>query len=903
LPDVLPVEPARGIAAAPVRGPAGSEREALLRVAAAAAGAHDLEEVLEVAAEEARAAIGAASLSVSRWEREDDVLRTIINVGDLGPDEERYPGAEIHRLDEDPIAERLLKEGIAYFNSVDAPEVDKVSAHRLRRLGKESEVGVPILVEGESWGEVYATTAPGEPRFRGEDVRFLETVAGQLAVAIGRAELFSRVSRLAYEDPLTGLANRRALEERLQRAVARASERESRLAVLLCDVDELKAINDESGHDAGDRALRTVADALVAAAAARPGNLVGRLSGDEFCVVMEGATLEDARGLGGTTLASLRQRDDAILISCGAAALGRGVDSLAELMRAADAALYRAKRGGGGQLYTAGSRASDVAASPERRGLRRTTEERVRDAVQELHERFGGDLAHEGALERIEAVGVALSQALNTAAWAVSFAQEDGDTIHTVTQADGRDKRLHGLHLSLDNDVYALDEYPATSRLIRAGAGAFVVRVDDETADRAERSLLELLGRTGVLAASAADQDMTWLLELYADERTAPLEDGLVETSLLLRAAIPPRSGRTGAALRERWRRQVELTAALGSRLAAEHGAQAMAETTVAEVHAATGASATAVIRLSDDGQLEMAAGAGIFAGPEVQDHTIPRGRGLVGRCLREGRLVLASDVTREPDYAPTPATCDVRSELDVPLVVDGRAWGALSVQSTEVGAFDDADAGMVRAAALQLAAALRSALLHERLERAQQGTAEALRAALDARAAATPEAPMSLEHRCEAVGRRLEMGEGELRALRYAAILHDIGELGVPESILNKPGPLSPDERPAIERHPLIGEGILSPVDFLADAVPLIRAAHERWDGTGYPDRLRGEEIPLGARILFACDCYDAMLSDRPYREALSPAAAQAELRRVAGSQFDPRVVDALLGVLDAGS
>ena len=176
------------------------------------------------------------------------------------------------------------------------------------RLGKESEVGVPILVEGEAWGEVYATTAPGQPHFRSEDVRFLETVAGQLAVAIGRAELFSRVSRLAYEDPLTGLANRRALEERLQRAVARAADRNATLAVLLCDVDELKAINDEAGHDAGDRALQRVAEALVAAAAARPGNLVGRLSGDEFCVVMEGATLDDARALAGATLATLGTR-------------------------------------------------------------------------------------------------------------------------------------------------------------------------------------------------------------------------------------------------------------------------------------------------------------------------------------------------------------------------------------------------------------------------------------------------------------------------------------------------------------------------------------------------------------------------------------------------------------------
>jgi diguanylate cyclase (GGDEF)-like protein len=901
LPDVDHVEPARGIVAAPARGPVGSEREALLRVAAAAAGAHDLDQVLEVAAEEARAAIDAASLSVSRWERDEGVLRTVINVGDLGPDEERYPNAEIHPLDHDRVAERLLTEGVAYFNSVDAPGVDEVSARRLHRLGKESEVGVPILVEGEAWGEVYATTAPGQPRFRSEDVRFLETVAGQLAVAIGRAELFSRVSRLAYEDPLTGLANRRALEERLQRAVARAGERDTPLAVLLCDVDELKAINDEAGHDAGDRALRTVAEALVAAAAARPGNLVGRLSGDEFCVVMEGASLDDARALAAATLATLREHDGEILISCGAAALGRGVDSLAELMRAADAALYRAKRSGGGQLFTAGSRGSDVAARPERRGLRRTIEERVRDAVKELHARFEGDLAHEEPLQRLEAVAVGLSEALNTAAWAISFAPAGGETMHTVSVADGRDKRLEGLHLGLDNDVYSLDDYPATGRLIKAGAGAFVARVDDQGADYAERSLLELLGRTSVLAACAADQDVTWVLELYADNRTAALEEGMVEAALLMRAAIPPRSARTGAELRERWTRQVELTSVLGARLAAESGEQAMIEATVEEVHAAMRPTGTAVIRPGADGRLGVAAGEGNFTQPDVRDLTMPAGRGLVGRCLREGHVVLAGDVTREPDHAP--AMQNVRSELDVPVIVGGRPWGVLSVQSAEPDAFDDSDVAMLRAVCHQLAAAIRSALLHDRLERAQIGTAEALRAALDARAASTAGAHAALEQRCTAVGRSMGMSERELRALRYAAILHDIGELGVPEEILNKPGPLSDEERPAIERHPLIAEGILSPVEFLGDALPLVRAAHERWDGSGYPDQLAGEQIPLGARILFACDAYETMLAKRPYRAALTPSEAETELLRVAGTQLDPRVVDALIRVLRAGS
>jgi diguanylate cyclase (GGDEF)-like protein len=898
LPDAFQVEPARGVSAAPIFGQAGSEREALLRVAAAAAGAHDLEEVLEVAAEEARAAIGAASLSVSRWEREQGALRTIINVGELGPEEERYPATEIYPLHEDGNAERLILEGHAYFNSIDAPGTDEVSVRRLMWLGKESEVGVPILVEGEAWGEVYATTAPGQPRFRGEDVRFLETVAGQLAVAIGRAELFSRVSRLAYEDPLTGLANRRALEERLQRAVARAADRNDALAVLLCDVDELKAINDQAGHDAGDRALQRVAEALVAAAAARPGNLVGRLSGDEFCIVMEGATLEQARELAGATLANL---NDGIRISCGAAALGRGVDSLAELMRAADAALYRAKRNGGGQIFTAGSRASDVTPRPERRALRRTTQERVRDAARELTARFDGDLAHDGPLERIAAVAIALSEALNTAAWAISFAPAGGSLIHTVVVADGRDKRLEGLHIGLDNEVYSVDEYPATARLLESGAGAFVTNVDDKSADGAERALLELFGRTSVLAASAADHDLTWLLELYSDDRTAPLEEALVDATLLLRAAIPPRSARKGAALRDRWAQQVGLTNALGARLAEETAVQRMAEATVEEVHLAMGLEATALVRLREDGQLEQAAGLGAFE--QLEGLTMPAHHGLVGRCLRERRVVLVEDVTREPDYAGTPATPDVRSELDVPVIVDGNPWGVLTVQSTQPSAFDEGDASMVRSAAHQLSAGLRAAVLRERLERAQRGTAEALKAALDARAARTAGSPSSLVQRCEAVGRALELSEQELSALRYAATLHDIGELGVPEAILNKPGPLTDEERPAIRRHPLIGEGILSPIDFLADAVPLVRAAHERWDGTGYPDGLAGDQIPLGARILFACDCFDAMTADRPYRPALPVEEAKRELRRVAGTQLDPVVVDALLGVLDAGS
>lgn len=902
--DVESVTPDRAIDRALNRRP---ESDALLRVAAAAAGSHELDQVLEVAAEEARTAVNAASLSVSRWERDRTVLRTIINVGDLGPGEERYPADEVYLLSDDPAGRSLLMDGRSYFNAVDDVDLHPWCADRLDRLGKESEVGVPVLVEGEAWGEVYATTAPGQPRFRGEDVRFLEAVAGQLALAIARAELFSRVSRLAYEDPLTGLANRRALEERLDRAVARVGERAGELTLLLCDVDELKVINDEDGHDAGDRALRRVSDALVAASASRPGNLVGRLAGDEFCVVMDGGTLDDARAIAAATLAALSGGDEQrILISCGAAAFGPAVSSPGALLRAADAALYRAKRNGGGQIFTAGSNAVDAAVRGERRLLRRSARDRVRDAVQEVAERFERDLADEGPLERIEAVAVALADALNAAAWAVSFSAAGGETLHTVATADGRDGLLQGLRLEVDNDIHVIDEYPALGRLIRNGAGAFVARVDDGSADASQRRRLELTGQKCVLATVAADHDYTWLLEIFGDDRSAPLEDALLECGLLVRSALPPRPAlKGGAALLERRTRQVKLTSTLAARLAATSSPMEMIDATAEELHAAMGPTASAVMRVrppnpAEPGPvLEMATGLGLFGDLSYLGFTQPADRGLIGRCVRERRPVLTGDVSTEPDYYVTPGTGSVRSELDVPVEVGGRPWGAITLQDDRLGAFDDEDARLLASVADQLAAAVRAVSLYEQLERAYLGTAEALTAALEAKHSYTAEHSRSLVQRAEAVGRSLEMPEADIRVLRYAAAFHDIGKLAVPEQILNKPGPLTRDERTVIERHTVVGEQILSPVEFLSDVLPLVRSAHECFDGSGYPDGRAGEQIPLGARIVFACDTYDAMTSDRPYRSALSAERAKAELRRVAGTQLDPRVVEALIGVI----
>ena len=146
------------------------------------------------------------------------------------------------------------------------------------------------------------------------------------------------------------------------------------------------------------------------------------------------------------------------------------------------------------------------------------------------------------------------------------------------------------------------------------------------------------------------------------------------------------------------------------------------------------------------------------------------------------------------------------------------------------------------------------------------------------------------------AVGRELHMGPEGLDEVARAAELHDVGKIAVPDAILDKPGPLDPVEWSFMRRHPLIGERILLAAPALRPVARLVRSSHERWDGGGYPDGLSGNEIPLGARVVAVCDAFDAMTTQRPYRDSVSETDAIEELRRCAGTQFDPMVVERVL-------
>jgi two-component system, cell cycle response regulator len=144
--------------------------------------------------------------------------------------------------------------------------------------------------------------------------------------------------------------------------------------------------------------------------------------------------------------------------------------------------------------------------------------------------------------------------------------------------------------------------------------------------------------------------------------------------------------------------------------------------------------------------------------------------------------------------------------------------------------------------------------------------------------------------------GRMLGLRRDELHELSKAAQLHDLGKLAVPDEILHKRGPLDEREWEFIRQHTLVGERILRASPAYQNVATIVRSSHERWDGSGYPDGLAGEAIPLASRIISVCDAYDAMISDRPYRPALSPEDTVAEIERCAGSMFDPTVARALV-------
>ena len=240
-----------------------------------------------------------------------------------------------------------------------------------------------------------------------------------------------------------------------------------------------------------------------------------------------------------------------------------------------------------------------------------------------------------------------------------------------------------------------------------------------------------------------------------------------------------------------------------------------------------------------------------------------------------------------------------VKDMLVAPMRWEPDGLGALVVAAKdESSTFGEIDLRLARGMADITSLALGNARRFDELERAYLSTVEALANALEAQDEYTGDHARALAEMALAVGYELALDPDRLKILELAALFHDIGKIGVPSEIIRKPGPLTAAELREMKRHPEIGEQILAPVPFLHPILSIVRACHERWDGHGYPDGLAGEGIPLESRIVFVCDAFHAMTSDRPYRAALPDGEAVRRLKLSAGTQFDPDIVAAFIRV-----
>ena len=290
---------------------------------------------------------------------------------------------------------------------------------------------------------------------------------------------------------------------------------------------------------------------------------------------------------------------------------------------------------------------------------------------------------------------------------------------------------------------------------------------------------------------------------------------------------------------------------------------------------------------------------AGHGVNPSLIGRRLGIDEGIVGQVFLSAEPVIVADYHDFPENSDSngPAT---RAGGSAPIRYQGEVRGALSIGTVDPARdFGRHELDSLRRLADMGSMALEQAEMRKHLELAVGSGVEALTEAIDMRDHYTWHHSKNVMELAGKVGERLELDEAALAELAFAARLHDVGKIGVPDSILLKSGSLNEDEWEIMKQYPLRGAEMLERVPGLGNVARIVLSEHEHWDGSGYPQGRKGEDIPLASRIILACDAFDAMTSDRPWRSALKPWAAVRELRAGAGREFDPQIVVQMIGVL----
>ncbi|MFL5922104.1 MAG: diguanylate cyclase [Gaiellaceae bacterium] len=754
----------------------------------------------------------------------------------------------------------------------------------------EALITVPLVARELVKGVLNIYRLGEEATFSDEEFELTTRFADAAALALDNAQIRARLEYQAQTDSLTGLYNHRYFHERLRAELTRASRSRDAVAVLMLDIDDFKRVNDVHGHGSGDQVLTDLAELLRVAL--RGSDVVCRLGGEEFGVIMPSGDAGDALMLARRLTDALADVEfgaaGKITISVGISQGPEHAMNPRELVACAEAAMMTAKARGKNQIVLFDEESSERPDGKPGSG---------RDVRSIAHLKMLQSLA--GKLNRLndvreigEVIADELRLLIDYHNCRVSVIEDD-----EVVPIAFRGELLSRSGERVDFPRTRIGE-GITGRVAETAEPLLVANTLEceysvmipgtHVIEESQIAVPLCFGARviGVIAISKLgvgqfDEDDVRLLEVLAGHASVALEN---------------------ARLYEAQRREADHLKALLEYTGAISEAETPDAIGAETVHAAArilGDKKCALWLPDESGDFRISAHTDYHMDPELEAVlAMPIPADAVGEAMggrSEPFLITAAQATA---FVPPPPGLSWPDLALAPLRNDGELEGFIAVRepTTDSEHTIEEILRLLRGISDQAAVALERARSYENLEETFVSTVAALANALEANDEYTSSHTRWITDMALRVGGALGFEGVALKQLELGALFHDIGKIGIPTSILLKPGPLSQEERKIMEMHPELGERILEPIDRLAEVRTIVRSCHERWDGAGYPDGKAGEEIPLEARIILVCDAFHAMTTDRPYRKRLSVEEAWRRLREGAGTQFDPAVVDVFL-------
>jgi diguanylate cyclase (GGDEF)-like protein len=754
----------------------------------------------------------------------------------------------------------------------------------------EALITIPLIARDSIKGALNIYRLGEEALFDDDEFELAKRFADAAALALDNAQIRARLEHQAQTDPLTGLYNHRYFHERLRAELTRASRSHHAVSVLMLDIDDFKRVNDVFGHGAGDEILRSLAVTLRGCV--RASDAVCRLGGEEFAIVMTSRSPENAERLARRLVDRVSEEafDPAgrITVSVGLARGPEHAMNPRELVACAEAAMMTAKARGKNQIVL-----YDDTSLERPEGETAPTARDVRSiAHMKMLQSLGGKL---NRLNDVREIGNVIANELrslidyhNCRVFAV-----EGENVVPIAFVGSFSRVQPSLALLAGKLGDGITGHVAATgqSLLVGDAAKHPLGKQVPGTDRIDESQIYVPLRFGTrvigvivlskLGLDQFDDDDVRLLEVLAGHAAVALEN---------------------ASLYEAARREAERATALlefSRQLATAEGMDHVAGRIVELSARALNAPRASV-------WLHHAAGEDVRLWATFGYSELDQGRLARLRFDHDCSLAFLQD--REPFVVAPEHHDQFEGAADLasgeplavaPLVLDGGRVGCIVVAAPEDEEFAEQHLRLLAGIAHQSKLALTNAGNFQNLEQTFLETVEALANALEANDEYTSSHARWITDLALKVGAGLGLDARQLKRLELGALFHDIGKIGIPQHILLKPGPLTDDERAVMERHPELGERIIAPIDRLEEVRPIVRHCHERYDGLGYPDRKADEEIPIESRIIFVCDAYHAMTTDRPYRKRLPEDEALRRLEDGAGTQFDPTVVDVCKHVL----